>query len=84
MLPVTTSLVRWTNVNAPTPAVSAELAGYVRSEYRENAYYANALVEQAAQIRATRTSVRSDGLLRRFLTAVAGTLAAGRASPGGA
>ncbi len=84
MLPVTTSLVRWTNVNAPIPAVSAELAGYVRSEYGESAYYAHALVEQAERSRSTRIPIRRDGVLRRFLATISEPFAAGRGSPGGA
>ncbi len=84
MLPVTEkNLVRWTSVNAPNAGVSAELVRYVRSEYGEDAYFARALVDHAAQIRAARVPNGTSGLLRRFLAAITQTAAA-RASPGGA
>ena len=84
MLPVTErSLVRWTMVNAPNVGGSEELARYVRSEYGEDAYFARALVDQAARMQAARVPNGTSGLLRRFLAAISQTSAA-RASPGGA
>ncbi len=83
MLPVTQTMVRWNLVNAPSPAVSAELVRYVRSEYGENAYFARAVIDRAGAIRTARSSNGTTGLLRRFLAAISPTAAA-RASPGGA
>ncbi len=85
MLPVTqTSLVSQMYATAPTRRATEELVRYLRSEYRVNDVSARAMVERAGTARSVRVRRGSRGWVRRLLAAFAETIAAGRASPGGA
>ncbi len=71
-------------VNAWTRGVSAELAGYLRSEYGAGPGFARTLVEWASRDGPVRTNVGARSLVQRLGAKILKAFATSQAAAGGA